>query len=173
MVPSSKAAKQAATRLLGIVIVLGMAMFGMASPAHAEAAITHYTHEIPASFLLDSACASPGQEETISVSLTRVVQFIRVADEGGNFHWTMAEMWKDVSAVGVSSGKSYQVLFRTRAVMNTGTAAREFTSAYDMMLVGPAGASKVYTYSILANYTVDADGTLANYIWSYTNECRG
>ena len=172
MLKSSIVAKLAATRLLGVVLVLGLALFGLASPTHAEAVITRYTHEIPESFLLDSACVSPDQEETISVNLTRVVQFIRVADAGGNFHWTLSEMWKDVTAVGVSSGNNYQVLFRSRAVMNTGDKAREFTSSYNMMLVGPNGDSNVYTYSILAHYTVNADGTLANYTWNYTNECR-
>lgn len=172
MLKSSTVAKLAAARLLGVILVLGLALFGLASPTHAEAVITRSTQEIPESFLLDSACNAPGQEETISVNLTRVVQTSRVADQAGNYHWTISEMWKDVSAVGVSSGKNYQVHFRSRAVMNTGDKAREFTSSYKMMLVGPNGDSNVYTYSILAHYTVNADGTLANYTWNYTNECR-
>jgi hypothetical protein len=172
MIKSSAVSKLAGMRLLGVVLVLGLAMFGLASPTHAEAAITMYTHEIPQSFLLDTACAAPGQEEEIAVSLTAVTQYIRIADAGGNFHWTVSQSWKNATAVGVSSGNSYQVLFRARAVMNTGTAAREFTSLYDMKLVGPNGDTSVYTYHITAHYTLNADGTLANYIWEFTNECR-
>lgn len=172
MFKSSTVTKLAAARMLGVVLLLGLALFGLASPTHAEAVVTRNTQEIPESFLLDSACNSPDQGETIQVSLTRVIQSSRVADQGGNFHWTISEMWKDVTAVVVSSGDNYQVIFRSRAVMNTGDNAREFTSTYKMMLVGPSGDSNVYTYSILAHYTLNADGTLANYTLNYTNECR-
>jgi hypothetical protein len=171
MVNSNVVSKLPAVRLLGIVLLLGMALFRMASPTHAEAAVTQTTHEYPQSFVLDSACALDGQEEDISVNLTSVVQFIRIADEGGNFHWTISQMWRNVSAVGLTSGKNYQVLFRARAVSNSGTAAREFTSLYDMMLVGPNGDSSVYTYRIISHYTISAEGTLENYIWEQTNEC--
>lgn len=172
MLKISTSMKLAVVRLLGVVLMMGTALVGMVSPTHAEATITGYTHEMPASFLLESACASSGQEEDISVNLTNVARFFRVADAGGNFHWSLSEMWKDVTAVGVNSGNKYQVHFRSRAMMNTGTAAREFTSSYNMMLIGPNGDSNVYTYSIRAHYTMNADGTLVNYSFNTINECR-